>query len=213
MELRTLMTRAVDTSVEVVQGIGPEMLDRPTPCPEYDVRALLGHLSGWMTGPARAAAIKASVEGAPNESYDVTAGPGWADRFAEEVRATAAAWSEPAAWEGSSSLSGAMQMPAEMLGGLVFSEFLLHGWDLAAATGQKLGLDDDLARALFDQVSSMAGMAREYRHSAPKWRSPRRLRSRSGHSASQAATLPGLPDPRPGPRPAAASLPQALARS
>jgi uncharacterized protein (TIGR03086 family) len=55
-----------------------------------------------------------------------------------------------------------MQMPAEMLGGLVFAEFLLHGWDLATATGQKLTLDDDLAQALFDQVSSMAGMAREY---------------------------------------------------
>jgi uncharacterized protein (TIGR03086 family) len=162
MELRTLMTRAVDTSVAMVQGIGPEMLDRPTPCPEYDVRALLGHLTGWMTDRARGAATKQTVEDPPDESRDVTAEPGWADHFAEGARAAATAWSEPAAWEGSSSLSGAMQMPAEMLGGLVFSEFLLHGWDLAAATGQKFALDDDLARALFDQVSSMAGMAREY---------------------------------------------------
>jgi uncharacterized protein (TIGR03086 family) len=168
MELRTLMARAVDTSVEVVQGIGPEMLDRPTPCPEYDVRALLGHLAGWMTERARGAATKQTVEGAPDESRDVTAEPGWADRFAGEVRATAAAWSESAAWEGESSLSGAMLMPAGMLGGLVFSEFLLHGWDLAAATGQKFALDDDLARALHDQVSSMAGMAREYRAFGPE---------------------------------------------
>jgi uncharacterized protein (TIGR03086 family) len=168
MELRTLMTRAVDTSVALVQGIGPEMLDRPTPCPDYDVRALLGHMSGWMTERARGAATKQTIEGAPDESRDVTAEPGWADRFAEGARAAGAAWSEPAAWEGTSSLSGAMQMPAEMLGGLMFSEFLLHGWDLAAATGQKFALDDDLARALFDQVSSMAGMAREYRAFGPE---------------------------------------------
>lgn len=162
MELRMLMVRAADASNEVVRSIGPETLDRPTPCPEYDVRALLGHLSGWMTGRARAAALKRTSEGAPDETRDITAEPGWADRYAEDARAAATAWSEPAAWEGTSSLSGKTQMPAEMLGGLVFVELLLHAWDLAVATGQKLALDDDLALALFDQVSSMAGMAREY---------------------------------------------------
>ena len=55
MELRTLMGRAVETSIEVVRGIEPGMLDHPTPCPDYDVRVLLAHLAGWMTGPARAA--------------------------------------------------------------------------------------------------------------------------------------------------------------
>jgi hypothetical protein len=55
-----------------------------------------------------------------------------------------------------------------MLGGLVFAEFLLYGWDLAAATGQKFALDDDLARALFDQVSSMSGMARQYAAFGPE---------------------------------------------
>jgi uncharacterized protein (TIGR03086 family) len=162
MELRMLMVRAADASNEVVRSIGPETLDRPTPCAEYDVCALLGHLSGWMTGRARAAALKQTSAGAPDETRDITAEPGWADRYAEDARAAATAWSEPAAWEGTSSLSGQMRMPAEMLGGLVFSELLLHAWDLAEATGQKLALDDDLALALFDQVSSMAGMAREY---------------------------------------------------
>ncbi|MDN3351614.1 TIGR03086 family metal-binding protein [Actinomadura sp. DC4] len=162
MELRTLMVRAADTAIAVVQGVGPATLDRPTPCPSYDVRGLAGHMAGWMTDRARGAATKQTVEGAPDESRDVTASPGWADRFADGVRGAAEAWSSPAAWEGTSSLSGAMRMPAEVLGGMMFAELLLHGWDLAAATGQKFALDDDLARALFDQVSSMAGMAREY---------------------------------------------------
>jgi uncharacterized protein (TIGR03086 family) len=165
MELRTLMVRAVDTSLEVVQGVGPGMLDRPTPCPEYDVRALLGHLSGWTTDRARAAAVKAPPPGAPDEN---AAEPGWADRYAKGARAAATAWAEPAAWEGSTSLSGAMEMPAEMIGGLLYAEFLLHAWDLAIATGQKLALDDDLAQALFGQVSSMAGMARQYQAFGPE---------------------------------------------
>jgi uncharacterized protein (TIGR03086 family) len=160
VEPRTLMVRAVETSAVVVRGIGPAMLDRPTPCPDLDVRGLLGHLSGWMTERALAAALKRPVTGAPEESF--AAEPGWADRLTERFRATAAAWSEPSAWEGTGSLSGTMEMPAETLGGLVFAEFLLHGWDLAVATGQKYAPDDDLAAALRDQVSSMAGMARRY---------------------------------------------------
>jgi uncharacterized protein (TIGR03086 family) len=160
MELRSLMVRAADTSVDVVQGIGPDQLGRPTPCPEYDVGALLGHLNGWMTGRAQAAAAKRTISGAPDEELDTS--PGWAERFATGARAAAVAWSEPAAWEGASSLSGTMEMPAPMLGGLVFAEFLLHGWDLAMATGQKYVLDDELASALLGQVSSMAEMGREY---------------------------------------------------
>jgi uncharacterized protein (TIGR03086 family) len=160
MELRTLMVRAVEASNEVVRGLGPAMMDRPTPCPEFDVRALLGHLSGWMTEPARGAALKRPGAGAPDES--VAAEPGWAERYAERTRATAEAWSAPSAWEGTTTLSGEMEMPAAMIGGLVFAEFLLHGWDLAAAAGRPLVLDDDLAEALFGQVSSMADMGRRY---------------------------------------------------
>jgi uncharacterized protein (TIGR03086 family) len=160
MELRPLMVRAVETANAVVRGIGPEMMDRPTPCPEFDVRTLLGHLSGWMTEPARGAALKRPSTGAPDEDFQPE--PGWAERLTERTRATAEAWSDPAAWEGTATLSGEMQMPAETIGGLVFAEFLLHGWDLARATGQEYAPDDDLAEALFGQVSSMADMGRRY---------------------------------------------------
>ena len=160
MNLRTLMPRAVETSNAVVREIGPEMMDRPTPCPEFDVRALLGHLSGWMTEPARRAALKRPAAGVPDEGFRPE--PGWADRYVERTRATAEAWSAPSAWEGTASLSGEMELPAEALGGLVFAEFLLHGWDLAVAIGRRYTVDDDLAEALFGQVSSMAEMGRRY---------------------------------------------------
>jgi uncharacterized protein (TIGR03086 family) len=166
METRTLIVRAVDASIEVVRGVGPAALDRSTPCPEYDVRALLGHLAGWTTDRARAAALKRPIAGAPDENVAIE--PGWADRYAEGARAAATAWAEPAAWEGTTSLSGEMEMPAEMIGGLLYAEHLLHAWDLAVATGQKLALDDDLAQALFGQVSSMAGMARQYQAFGPE---------------------------------------------
>lgn len=169
--VRALMMRAAETSAGVVEGLengGAGLLERPTPCPEYDVRALVGHLAGWMTAPALAAAHKRPVTGPPDESRDVTAEPGWAERLTAEFRETAEAWSDPSAWEGTSSLSGAMQMPAEMLGGIVLGEFLLHGWDLAVATGGRFTLDDDLARALLDRLEPTADMAREYKAFGPE---------------------------------------------
>lgn len=161
MELRKLMVRAVETSTGVVQGITPEMRGRPTPCPEFDVSALLGHLEAWMTDRAYGAATKQEVPGEPDESGEDFA-PGWAGRFAEGARATALAWSEPAAWDGATGLTGNARMPAGVIGGMIYAEFLLHGWDLAAATGQRFSLDDDLAQALLDLVSSMAELARQY---------------------------------------------------
>jgi uncharacterized protein (TIGR03086 family) len=53
-------------------------------------------------------------------------------------------------------------MPAAFVGGMMFAEVLLHAWDLAAATGQKAPIDEELTRALFEQVSSMAETARRY---------------------------------------------------
>jgi uncharacterized protein (TIGR03086 family) len=47
-------------------------------------------------------------------------------------------------------------------------EFLLHGWDLAAATGQRYAPAAELAQALHDQVAESAEMARQYKVFGPE---------------------------------------------
>jgi uncharacterized protein (TIGR03086 family) len=162
MEMRLLMTKASDTAIEVVQGIEPGRLDGPTPCPEWDVRRLLNHLILWTGHRGALAAGKEPIEG-PDEDHDFTAEPGWAESYALGSTATAQAWSDPAAWEGETGMSGAGRMPAPFVGGILFVEWILHGWDLAAATGQKLDLDADLEEALSDQVGGMLETARKYK--------------------------------------------------
>ncbi|WP_329520325.1 TIGR03086 family metal-binding protein [Spirillospora sp. NBC_01491] len=160
MELRSLMVPAADGVARIVRGVPDGRLGSPTPCPDWDVRALLNHLILW-TGRAGTAARKQPPP-APGEDHDFTAEPGWAERFAVQARETAEAWTDPAAWEGDTSLSGGGGMSAAYIGGIVFGEFVLHGWDLAVATGQHPDLPADLVEAAHRQLVPTAAMAREY---------------------------------------------------
>ena len=69
-------------------------------------------------------------------------------------------------------MSGQMEMPASLVGGLLYSELLLHAWDLSAAVGRDLPLDDAMADALLAQVSAMADMARQYKAFGPEVKVP-----------------------------------------
>lgn len=152
MELRELMVPAAETAIAVVEGVGPGMLSAPTPCTEFDVRALLDHLAGWTGEVALAAARKEQ----PPESPDTDPAT-----YGRHARAAAVAWSQPAAWEGEAGLSAAGTMPAGFIGGIVFGEFMLHGWDLAVATGQKFAPDEETVAALHAHLTRMADMARQ----------------------------------------------------
>ncbi|MEW2404137.1 TIGR03086 family metal-binding protein [Streptomyces sp. NPDC046862] len=172
MELRTAMARASDAAVEVVRGVGPGNLDRPTPCPEMTVGALVNHLFHWTGALAHAAALKQPPQrpqpDPAAEDRDLTTEPGWAEAYAAASSATAEAWSDPRAWSGETSLTGGGTLPAPFIGGIVLGEWLLHGWDLAVATGQRLRVDDALAAALYEDVAGRADMARQYKVYGPE---------------------------------------------
>lgn len=157
-----VMARASAVAVEVVRGIGPDDLDRPTPCTERTVRALLNHLIFWTGLRGHAAGLKQPQPDEPAEGYDFTAEPGWAETYAARSARTAAVWSDPEAWAGETALTGSGGMPAPFVGGILLCEWLLHGWDLAVATGQKLDVDDELAAAVYEDVAGRADMARKY---------------------------------------------------
>ncbi|MFF5261558.1 TIGR03086 family metal-binding protein [Actinomadura viridis] len=162
-ELRGLVVPAAETAARIVRGVPAGLLDAPTPCPEWDVRGLINHLIFW-TGRGETAARKRPPRPGVEERHDFTRDGDWAARYAEQALATAEAWRDEAAWEGVTSLSGDPNggMPAVVIGGMLFSECVLHGWDLAVATGQDPALPDRLVRASYEQVASIAEMGREY---------------------------------------------------
>jgi uncharacterized protein (TIGR03086 family) len=167
MDLRPLMVNAAESAIKVVRGVDPDRLDAPTPCVEYDARALLDHFLFWTGRRGEYAARKQRTE-EPAEGHAFTREPGWAEAYADQARRTASAWSDPVAWAGSTGLTSAGEMPADFVGGILFVEFTLHAWDLASAIGVPLDLDDDVVQALHERLAMMADQARRFNAFGPE---------------------------------------------
>jgi uncharacterized protein (TIGR03086 family) len=117
-------------------------LDRPSGCPGWDVRNLLSHLVGGNLRFAQA------LRGEPAD---------WPSRDAEPVASPLAEFDASAA-EMAAAVAGlddpkrlvrleAGEPPAFFAVGVHGADMLVHGWDLAVATGQDPTLDPDLCAA------------------------------------------------------------------
>ncbi|MDT0307085.1 TIGR03086 family metal-binding protein [Streptomyces sp. DSM 44917] len=133
----------------LLDGVGEDRLDDPTPCEEYRVRDLLRHLLG-LTLAFRAAGRKELGEytrtnPADPESRPPSLGGDWRGRLREQLEGMAEAWRDPAAWEGTTE-AGGVTLPGAVAGQVGLNELLVHGWDLAVATGQPYACDEASAR-------------------------------------------------------------------
>jgi uncharacterized protein (TIGR03086 family) len=145
---------AADEVARVVSGIRDDQLDGRTPCEGTPVAGLLDHLVG-LTYAFRCTAEKTPLPGQASTSPDSLV-PDWRTRLPEQLSAMAEAWRSPAAWEGMASAGGAT-MPAPAMAAVALDELVIHGWDLAVATGQPYSVSDADAAA----CTSFAGAVGE----------------------------------------------------
>ncbi|WP_210648681.1 TIGR03086 family metal-binding protein [Nocardioides sp. SYSU D00065] len=133
----------------VVVDVEDAQLGDPTPCEGRTVSQLLQHLVG-LTGAFRAAAEKDLgpwTDTPPDADDWPDAEPGWRETLAHRIPALVAAWRDPEAWEGMTR-AGGVDLPGQVCGLVALDEIVLHGWDLARATGQSYGCDDSTVGAL-----------------------------------------------------------------
>lgn len=126
----------------IVGHITPDQLDNPTNCAEFNVRGVLEHMIGGAT--AFTAAFQ-GIEADPPDTTDVLA------NFAPALMGLAGAIHEPGA------LDQTIQAPFGEVPGATFARFvvldgLVHGFDLATATGQGYAPSD----ALVSEVDAFA---------------------------------------------------------
>ena len=135
----------------VVAGVRDDQLGEPTPCPGMPVAGILDHLAG-LTHAFRMAAEKTPVDGAPQASADSLPAD-WRTRIPAQLDALVAAWRDPAAYEGMTA-AGGVQLPGEVAALVALDEVVVHGWDLAVATGQPYAVDDASVEAAMRFVAS-----------------------------------------------------------
>lgn len=134
-----------------LHGVGDDQWSNPTPCTDWDVRALVAHLVGTHH-------LILSTLG---QAHDT---PGDDDDLIEPWhRARAAvisALSDPSTAD-SMVQSPFGEMPfSGLAGGLLCGDTLFHTWDLARATGQDEALGDDLCARQLELMAPMDGAIR-----------------------------------------------------
>ncbi|MFG2646199.1 TIGR03086 family metal-binding protein [Streptomyces sp. NPDC048436] len=142
------MTETIDFAPQarlvagIAQGVGDGQLSGPTPCPEYEVRHLLGHLVG-LTGAFRDAGRKdlgVHLDQSPGDSLP-DLGPDWRAELPKLLDELVETWRDPAAYEGMTR-AGGIDLPGAVAGAVAMDELVVHGWDLARATGQAYAPDE-----------------------------------------------------------------------
>jgi len=138
----------------LVQQVPDGRLGDPTPCPDYTVGDLVEHIGGLAlaftaaahkaTGPLTSSAPSPDASRLPTD---------WRSRIPADLVALAAAWRDPAGWTGMTQ-AGGVHLPGEVGGLVALDEIVLHGWDLAVATGQPFEVDPDLLTAVHGFVAS-----------------------------------------------------------
>jgi uncharacterized protein (TIGR03086 family) len=145
MESKTFDLSPAATEVaRVVAGIRDDQLADPTPCQGTSVAGMLDHLVG-LTLAFRCSAEKRPLPGQASASADALVAD-WRTRLPEQLSALGEAWRSPSAWEGTAS-AGGVEMPAPAMAAVALDELVVHGWDLAVATGQPYSVSDEDAEA------------------------------------------------------------------
>ncbi|WP_405939589.1 TIGR03086 family metal-binding protein [Streptomyces sp. NBC_00726] len=125
-----------------LDALDDSALEGATPCPGVTVGALLAHVAGLAVA-FRDAARKESgpTAEAPPAIESGVLPSGWRTTLPAALDAMAAAWRAPDAWEGMTR-AGGVDLPGRVAGMVALNELVLHGWDLAKATGQPFDAEE-----------------------------------------------------------------------
>lgn len=142
---RKLYEAALAQTATIVAAVRADQLADPTPCTEYDVRALLSHVVGGINRVAHVGEGGAALE--VPARVDGVADDGWAAAYGAAVDRARRAWADDAKLDQTFSLPwGTVPGRGAIVGYTL--EIVTHGWDLATATGQPTELDPAIVEPL-----------------------------------------------------------------
>jgi uncharacterized protein (TIGR03086 family) len=159
------LSTALDGGTRLVEGVAADQWDRPTPCTDWTVRQLLNHVVGGNRLFARV------LGGAPLPPMSELGKRAHEDQLGDDPAAAYRTTADEMlrALQAPGALQATYTVPVGTLPGpaivhLRTVETLVHGWDLARATGQELPFPDDLAEHEMRFSEDLLGRLPEGRH-------------------------------------------------
>jgi uncharacterized protein (TIGR03086 family) len=157
----------LESSIEIVDHVTAQDLERPTPCPAWTLRLLLGHMIGQNYGYATA-----SDGGIHDRSVfaDRPVGDQPAEDYAASAREVIEAFGAPEVagtmmylpW-----VRGGMTLSAPMAIGFNLVDAVAHGWDVARSLGMTARFDEKALRVALKVAGAVPAEAQTLHHLSP----------------------------------------------
>jgi uncharacterized protein (TIGR03086 family) len=144
-DIAELHAQALDATGRIVRSVPADRWDAATPCAGWDARALVNHLVAGNQWAAELAA-GGTIDGVGTRLGGDLLGDDPAAAYAESAAAAVAVFLRPGALDAPCAVSYG-PVPGSVYAGHRFLDVLVHGWDLAVATGQHYVLDPKLMDA------------------------------------------------------------------
>lgn len=144
-DIAELHAQALDATGRIVDGVAADRWHAVTPCADWDAHALVDHLVSGNLWAAELA-TGGTIEGVGSRLDGDLLGSDPAAEYAESATAAAAAFRRPGALDAPCAVSYG-PVPGSVYAGHRFLDVLVHGWDLAVASGQDYALDAKLMQA------------------------------------------------------------------
>lgn len=146
------LTPTTDRARAVIAGVREDQLDLDTPA-DQTVRQVMQHILGLaMAFRDAAGKVDGPTTSTPPEVSDDPLPHDWRQRADAALAELADAWRAESAWSGMTK-AGGVDLPGGVCGLVALDEVLLHGWDLARATGQPYDVTDAEAEAVLPIVT------------------------------------------------------------
>lgn len=149
-DARVLFGQGVAIAREIIAGVEPSQLTAPTPCDDFDVSELLGHLVHVID---RVAVIGRGDDPFATPLRELHGDDGWVAAFDDAAARAREVWANDEVMTRTIVLPWSQVSGSETLLGYL-NEVIVHTWDLAKATGQTLTVPDEVVEAAFGAIQA-----------------------------------------------------------
>jgi uncharacterized protein (TIGR03086 family) len=146
----------------LVNAVRDDQLGDPTPCTRYVLGDLLQHVRELAEAFTLAGRKEQPTGGSkPPPQGDASVLPAeWRGEIADWLGRLVDTWADPSAWEGTVWIAG-FEAPASAVGVTAANELVVHGWDVARASGQRIILDDAAVASATEFVAMISAPGSE----------------------------------------------------